>query len=370
MKFSQLLWSLPLVVLLVLQGALKAHAAQEDTAKDRQERLPEEGIARMIVPFPEGVEEEGHEEMDQPRMICGDGYLDPGEECDDGNFLPNDGCSPDCRREPRCGDGVIDPDEECDDGNTRSGDGCSSQCQLELAYCGNGVVEEDEQCDDGNRSPGDGCSSDCKIEVVCGDGTVGKGETCDDGNTQSGDGCSSTCQLEICGDGIVQPWEQCEREDQCPSGTCVDCQCQGCSEENQCQSDTDCASGQPRLVGNDCVCATGVCQESRRCPGISTCQEGDSRGGCWDSIFQRTQTVKTPEGCEVECQYEVRTCGESQMSVLTGKRITGGTYDVPLGQQIIQCFCTSGRPSGTIGDTDESNACAAVTITPTCPPAI
>lgn len=30
---------------------------------------------------------------------CGNGLEDPGEECDDGNFLPRDGCSPTCRRE-------------------------------------------------------------------------------------------------------------------------------------------------------------------------------------------------------------------------------------------------------------------------------
>lgn len=30
-----------------------------------------------------------------------------------------------------CGDGKIDPGEQCDDGNTANGDGCSAQCQIE-----------------------------------------------------------------------------------------------------------------------------------------------------------------------------------------------------------------------------------------------
>lgn len=34
---------------------------------------------------------------------CGDGEVDPGEECDDGNQLPDDGCSPFCRRECESG---------------------------------------------------------------------------------------------------------------------------------------------------------------------------------------------------------------------------------------------------------------------------
>lgn len=47
---------------------------------------------------------------------CGDGILDPGEECDDGpdnsNFI-RDACRTDCRF-ARCGDGVRDAGEECD----------------------------------------------------------------------------------------------------------------------------------------------------------------------------------------------------------------------------------------------------------------
>lgn len=35
-----------------------------------------------------------------------------------------------------CGDGTIDPGEECDDGNTNSGDGCSSLCEVELPVAG------------------------------------------------------------------------------------------------------------------------------------------------------------------------------------------------------------------------------------------
>jgi cysteine-rich repeat protein len=67
----------------------------------------------------------------RPVTGCGNGVLDPNEECDDGNTVSGDGCSATCRREPRCGDGVLDPGEECDDGNTVSGDGCSAACRRE-----------------------------------------------------------------------------------------------------------------------------------------------------------------------------------------------------------------------------------------------
>src|SRR5262245_64750215 len=65
---------------------------------------------------------------------CGDGILDPGEECDDGNNANGDGCSATCTKEPPggfCGDGIVQPPEECDDGNNVNGDGCSATCKLE-----------------------------------------------------------------------------------------------------------------------------------------------------------------------------------------------------------------------------------------------
>lgn len=63
---------------------------------------------------------------------CGDGEVQLGEECDDGNIKKADGCSPKCELEPVCGDAVIEGTEECDDGNTRDGDGCNAMCVLEL----------------------------------------------------------------------------------------------------------------------------------------------------------------------------------------------------------------------------------------------
>ena len=70
---------------------------------------------------------------------------------------------PACGSSPFCGDGNVDPGEECDDGNTFDGDGCSSSCEVET-FCGDGVLDPEEQCDDGNTFDGDGCSGECTIE--------------------------------------------------------------------------------------------------------------------------------------------------------------------------------------------------------------
>ncbi len=95
---------------------------------------------------------------------------------------------------PLCGNGVIDMGETCDDGNADEGDACLSDCQP--ASCGDGFIQRGvEQCDDGNAVQSDGCSTRCTVGY-CGDGILQSqdGEQCDDENTIDGDGCSSECQ--------------------------------------------------------------------------------------------------------------------------------------------------------------------------------
>ena len=97
---------------------------------------------------------------------------------------------------PECGNGMVETGEQCDDGNLVDGDGCDSQCFTEVTgpVCGDGLVEAPEECDDGNTTPGDGCDANCLTEVVamCGDGIIQIGEQCDppDGTT-----CDAMCQV-------------------------------------------------------------------------------------------------------------------------------------------------------------------------------
>lgn len=61
-----------------------------------------------------------------------------------------------------CGNGLVELGELCDDGNSNEGDSCPNTCLL----CGNGLLEPllGEQCDHNNTVSGDGCSSTCQIE--------------------------------------------------------------------------------------------------------------------------------------------------------------------------------------------------------------
>eukprot|EP01097_Dermamoeba_algensis_P004031 TRINITY_DN26_c0_g1_i5.p1 TRINITY_DN26_c0_g1~~TRINITY_DN26_c0_g1_i5.p1 ORF type:complete len:780 (-),score=304.14 TRINITY_DN26_c0_g1_i5:247-2586(-) len=148
---------------------------------------------------------------------CGDGVKECNEECDFGTQNANVGnapCRPNCTL-PRCGDGIVDSQyEECDDANYRSGDGCSSTCKYE---CGNGIKDGPaEECDDGalNANTPDSCRPrDFTVNgqylgctrPFCGDGVVDSGEQCDDGarNGNGANACRANCTLPYCGDGIV-----------------------------------------------------------------------------------------------------------------------------------------------------------------------
>ena len=68
--------------------------------------------------------------------ICGNGELEVGEDCDDGNKVGDDACHIDCTHNPLCGDGILTPPEECDDGNSNDEDGCNQECLIQECDAG------------------------------------------------------------------------------------------------------------------------------------------------------------------------------------------------------------------------------------------
>lgn len=139
-------------------------------------------------------------------VLCGDTFIDPPEDCDDGNMYGFDGCDSRCRI-PVCGNGRKEDTEGCDDGNGNNDDACTTLCAP--PRCGDGIQSVPERCDDSNRVDGDGCSRLCQLEV-CGDGIRAGLEECDDGDTDDAtNGCSSTCRS-TCGDLVLDVGEQCD----------------------------------------------------------------------------------------------------------------------------------------------------------------
>ncbi len=153
---------------------------------------------------------------------CGNGTVESGEECDDGNDIDDDECSNKCKNnngetKAECGNSIVETGEECDDGNDIDDDDCSNQCKKNLkdwatpnpgpaTACGDGFLEAGEICEIG-QPPAEGntgweCIKKDGICVwqtpnaVCGNGIKEDGEDCDDGNNVPGDGCSKKCKTE------------------------------------------------------------------------------------------------------------------------------------------------------------------------------
>lgn len=120
--------------------------------------------------------------------VCGDGLVEGGEDCDDGELVNNDGCSATCEIEtgwdcdeaspslcaPVCGDTLVRGNETCDDGNavteacvygqqscTVCNSACVSVAGTVSGWCGDGVKNGTEECDDAG-SPNDFCSDTCE----------------------------------------------------------------------------------------------------------------------------------------------------------------------------------------------------------------
>ena len=344
------------------------------------------------------VEPDDGEEVDAS-PICGNGLLEPGEECDDGNETPGDGCEDDCRwtcgaatecddgedcngteicgaahvcepgvppeegticttasREAGtcrggvctavgCGNGYLETGEECDDGNADDGDDCLPNCRR--ATCGDGFLRRGlEECDDGNGTPGDGCEDDCtwSCETAadcddrlvcngaercsashvcepgtppadgagcttesgregacragtcapygCGNGHVELDEECDDGNSDNTDACLSDCRNAFCGDGFIHSGlEDCDSAPPRPCTTpCLTVGTQACAD---CRWETTCTP--PAEVCNgldeDCIfgpdngfpCAVGAteaCSTTCGSTGTRTCSLACAWGPC------------------------------------------------------------------------------------------
>jgi cysteine-rich repeat protein len=85
---------------------------------------------------------------------CGDGVLDPGEACDDGNVEDGDCCAADCSAV--AADGVA-----CDDGET-----CTASDQCTAGSCGGTPVADGTGCDDGSLCTAESCIAGACVAVA------------------------------------------------------------------------------------------------------------------------------------------------------------------------------------------------------------
>ena len=136
---------------------------------------------------------------------CGNGFVDVGEECDDGAANGNtpDHCRANCRL-PTCGDAIVDSGETCDRGGARcmggrnSGAACCTQAECPEGECSGGNCSA-------NRDDAPGCCRcDCTVAsctaLDCDDGVACTIDTC-----QPLVGCGhAAVSYETVGDTVVE----------------------------------------------------------------------------------------------------------------------------------------------------------------------
>ena len=286
-----------------------------------------------------------NQEVKQP--ICGDGIIDQGEVCDNGQ---NNGqvcqadynttcqyCSTACQlvevKGPYCGDGQLQGEEQCDQAGQNGqichaayGQTCSycsnicSQITISGPYCGDGVIQDSEQCD-GQAGVGEhqACTDNCQLIdlAYCGNGQVEDGEQCEGSQSQNcttnigyqgTQSCSqcvwTSCQaLESCGDQIVNGPEVCD-------GSSQSCGLGGYQGSQTCLSD---------------------------CSGFSACQTTES---CGDGIKNGSEQCDGQDGllpnhtCTAECQLQALPPADQCDSSISGRVFYHLTQEALVGWQL------------------------------------
>jgi cysteine-rich repeat protein len=221
---------------------------------------------------------------------CGDSYVDAsaGEDCDDGNADPDDGCSSckfGCKAAADCDDkNSCNGTEDCDttahkckagtpaaDGTACGTGGVCNGGVCSTAGCGNGTKEGTEECDDGNKVDGDGCDNTCKFSCKA-------DSDCDDKNKCTG---TETCKKET-GKQYCQPGTKldCNDNKSCTSDLCMPSL--GClhvpidADKDGKSCEDDCNDNDPSIFKGAPDCADG---KDNDCDPKTP--DGAAPGKCW-----------------------------------------------------------------------------------------
>jgi cysteine-rich repeat protein len=257
--------------LLVICGVLIWASCTQLTNFD----MPKEDAQEDDIVSDDGVHDPDGEEVEVPPN-CGNGRVEAGEDCDDGNDTSGDGCEPDCTYS--CTDS-----SECVDTNRCNG---TETCNTSTHTCESGTPMDDgDVCLEDPRSI---CLSGVCVESTCGDGFVdtGAGEGCEPPNEGN---CNADCHFTCTGDeDCNDDGNECNGEEYCNTTA------------HECQSRNPLADCAPCGTAGQ-LCVDNTCQDSS-CGDECVDPEADPPEDCDDG------NTDPDDGCENDCTF---TCTEA-----------------------------------------------------------
>ena len=243
------------------------------------------------------------------------------------------GCAP-------CGDGIVNPGEQCDDGNTTDGDGCSGTCTAETCYVCVGspsvcTLTDGTPCDDGlfcngaDTCQGGVCVNHAGDPCPGPDGDGNCAESCD----ETTDSCTAPDPNgSACNDGLF-----CNGADQCDGGACTVHTGDPCAGGPECAHTCNEAADNCSDPGTTACTSDGnVCTDDH-CNGAGVCIHTNNTAPCTDGLFCNGADTCSGGGCNTHA----------------GNPCTGGPVCAQTCNEAADnCFATAGT-----GCTSDGNPC-------------
>jgi cysteine-rich repeat protein len=196
-----------------------------------------------------------------------------------------------------CGNGVVDPGEQCDDGNTSGGDCCTATCQ---AVADGTTCADSDLCNGGETCQAGACTTGAPL--ACNDGNA-----CTDDSCNPASGCVAAPNTAPCNDG-----DACTSGDTCSAGSCAPGAPLACNDGNACTDDSCNPASGCTTSPNSALCDDGsACTVGDVCSGGS-CTSG-SQLSCDDG------DACTGDSCDAiaGCQHSppASTCGAPELPI-------------------------------------------------------
>ena len=203
---------------------------------------------------------------------------------------------------PSCGDGILDAGEACDDGNNLDGDCCSSFCEIGAANA---------PCDDGRFCT---TSDVCDAQARC----IGSGTPCGapDGDINCLEACNEDTDACDAPDPDASPCDDgvfCNGSDLCAAGLCgvhAGSPCSGPDQDANCRESCNEASrtcDAPDPFGVACddarFCTVGeTCDATGTCVGgVSPCPGADNDADCTESCDELADACSAFDAEGIAC---------------------------------------------------------------------